>query len=199
MAVRHELSQQGFERLLAALAPDRLAAGAEYERLRFRLIKFFAWEGAADPEDLTDETLTRAALKLDEGEPIRSIGAYVSAIARFVLNEASRQALREERRISDFPWTAPDSSRETERSAGCLDRCLESLPERSRSLILRYYQDQGATRIRDRQRLASEFGVSPNSLRNRALRIREKLERCLSECLERDETRIRTLESRGHE
>ena len=199
MAVRHELSQEGFERLLAALGPDRVAAGAEYERLRLRLIKFFAWEGAADPEDLADETLTRAALKLDEGEPIRSIGAYVSAIARFVLNEASRQALREERRLSDFPWTAPENDREMERSAGCLDRCLERLPERSRSLILRYYQDQGSSRIRDRQRLATEFGVSPNSLRNRALRIREKLEQCLNECLERDETRIQTLQSRGLE
>jgi DNA-directed RNA polymerase specialized sigma24 family protein len=199
VAVRHELSQQGFERLLAALAPDRVTAGAEYERLRYRLIKFFGWEGAADPEYLADETLTRAALKLDEGEPVRSIGAYVSAIARFVLAEASRQALREERRLSEVPRTAPETSRETERSAVCLDRCLETLPERSRALILRYYQDQGSSRIRDRQRLADEFGVSLNSLRNRALRIREKLEQCLSDCLERDESRIRTLESRGKE
>lgn len=197
--MRHELSQQGFERLLAALAPDRVAAGAEYERLRFRLIKFFAWEGAADPEDLADETLTRAALKLEEGEPIRSIPAYVSAIARFVLNEAARQAMREERRLNDVSWNAAESSRETERSAACLDRCLGSLPDRSRSLILRYYQDQGAARIRDRQRLASEFGVSLNSLRNRALRIRQTLEQCLSQCLGRDETPVQTLESRGME
>lgn len=197
--MRHELSEGGFERLLSALASDRVAAGAEYERLRFRLIKFFSWEGAADPEDLADETLTRAALKLEEGEPIRSIGSYVSAIARFVLNEASRQAMREERRLVDLQWTAPENNRQSERSAACLDRCLECLPERSRSLILRYYQDQGATRIRDRQRLASEFGVSLNSLRNRALRIREKLEQCLSDCLQRDETKIQTLDSRGME
>ena len=51
---------------------------------------------------------------------------------------------------------------------GSIERCLAALPESSRELIERYYTGERAA-------LARELGISLNTLRNRALRIREKL------------------------
>ena len=42
--------------LLGRLHGDREEAGARYEELRRRLIRYFRWERAGEPEDLADET-----------------------------------------------------------------------------------------------------------------------------------------------
>jgi DNA-directed RNA polymerase specialized sigma24 family protein len=54
-----------------------------------------------------------------------------------------------------------------------VERCLSTLPESSRDLIARYYCGERAA-------LAGELGISLNTLRNRALRIREKLYECVT-------------------
>jgi hypothetical protein len=51
----------------------------------------------------------------------------------------------------------------------------------SARLILEYYGvDDGGSRIERRQRLAESFGLTLNALRNRALRTRLALEKCVS-------------------
>jgi hypothetical protein len=62
-----------------------------------------------------------------------------------------------------------------------LQSCLEALGADSAAFILEYYgADAGVNRIERRQRLAQASGVSLNALRNRALRIRLSLEKCVS-------------------
>ena len=61
------LSQELFDRLLAALSADRAAAGVLYEQLRGRLVRFFHWEGCVHAEDLADEVLNRAAVRIASG------------------------------------------------------------------------------------------------------------------------------------
>ncbi|MET0224835.1 MAG: hypothetical protein ABW187_00170, partial [Dokdonella sp.] len=86
----------------------------------------------------------------------------------------------------DPAWTdrpdAADAFR-LEAAVTALDGCLDRLGERARTLMLSYYGADGAQRIRARQRLARELGSSLNALRNRALRLRETLERCVREQL----------------
>ena len=65
----------------------------------------------------------------------------------------------------------------------CLDRCAQSLPLETRTMILAYYEGKERARIENRRRLAEGLGVPMNSLRIRVHRIREKLEECLLNCL----------------
>ena len=57
------------------------------------------------------------------------------------------------------------------------------LPPDGRDLILKYYVDEGRTRIDNRRRLAQAFGISENALRSRAQRLRDGLECCITDCL----------------
>ena len=57
-----------------------------------------------------------------------------------------------------------------------LEAVLRELSAQSRTLLTRYYGGEGAERGRERERLARELGMSINSLRNRTLRLRRKLE-----------------------
>jgi len=66
----------------------------------------------------------------------------------------------------------------------CLDKCLDKLKANSRRMIEHYYAADKQAKIDLRKQLAAEFGVSLNTLRLRALRIREKLQICIEHCLQ---------------
>jgi DNA-directed RNA polymerase specialized sigma24 family protein len=177
------LGREEFDALLARLDSDRDRAAAGYESLRERLLRFFEWEGAVEAEELADEALTRLARRVAGGEAIQNLPAFAAGIARLIALEHRRSVRRRE--LIVLPEPKEDRSRADE----CLERCLQELPPDGRSLILRYYDGDAGARIRNRSRLAAELGISLNSLRNRALRLRDRLEKCLNDCLERDESR----------
>ena len=79
---RWELDREGWEALMAALAPDSDLAGQKYEELRHRLSDLFAWEGCSLPDQLADEALNRLARKLTEGVVIPHLDRYAFGIAR---------------------------------------------------------------------------------------------------------------------
>ena len=79
-----ELTQAAFAKFLDALAPDPALAGEEYERLRERLIFYFARKKCHRPEDLTDETFNRVCRKLDNGVELEKITNYCYRVARNV-------------------------------------------------------------------------------------------------------------------
>ncbi|HEY0083559.1 MAG TPA: hypothetical protein VGB61_12265, partial [Pyrinomonadaceae bacterium] len=64
MGKQSGLTQEGFERLLTWLSPDREQAGKKYEEIRQSLIKIFVWRGVHEAEDLADETITRVTWKV---------------------------------------------------------------------------------------------------------------------------------------
>lgn len=64
--------------------------------------------------------------------------------------------------------------------AECLNRCLGELAPGSRRLILEYYGAGGRSRIERRKRMAQALSVSESALRNRAQRLRDRLERCIT-------------------
>jgi len=169
-APRWELSGEALEGLLQALGSDPSAAGRRYELLRRKLTDFFAWRRCELPEELADEALDRLARRLMQGEPIEKIEFYALGIARVLLKEAARRT--EQRKIALREMRIqPPAAAETE-MLDAVERCLATLPESSRELIARYYSGQRAA-------LADELGISLNTLRNRALRIREKLYECV--------------------
>jgi len=183
---RWGLTQQSFDSLLAALAPDRTVAGEKYETLRRRLIQFFAWEAIPSPEDAADLSLDRVAKRLAGGEEIDNIEHYVFGVARYVLIEekqdvrlksiAIRNAVKE-------PAALEPEAAEPEPVQQCLEHCLAELPPESSSLLTAYYSGEKSARIQQRKVLAAGLGLEMNALRNRALRLRERLEACIENCL----------------
>lgn len=173
------LHQQAFDSLLLALAPDRHAASQEYERLRARLVRFFDWQGAAEPEQLADISLDRLAMKLHRGEQILDLRNYLHGIARMVLREWRSRQQREdslmERAVHGLNEAAPEP--ETEELFEALEAVLADLPAAQRAMMLRYYSAAShAEQVALRLSMAAEIGISANALRNRMLRLRMDVE-----------------------
>ncbi|HZU24225.1 MAG TPA: hypothetical protein VFA04_01815 [Bryobacteraceae bacterium] len=176
------LSDEAFGALLDALSPDRDSAAARYETLRARLIRFFGWERCAASPDLADEVLNRLARRLLEGERIEAIDKYVYGIARLVLKESGARTQRTAAAMTDlrlFAERQPEDSPEMP----CVTGCLGRLSSEERDFILEYYSGDGRQRIETRKRIARRLDLPLNAVRNRALRLRERLERCCRDCL----------------
>jgi len=183
-----ELTEQAFIRLLERLGDDEEQAAQKYEDLRHTLIRSFEWRGAPFPEEHADETLNRLARKLDEGVEIRNFSEYTYTVARLVWLEALKgdQKRREPLDELEHEPVARDTSHEIaekEARLNCLDDCLDALPAESRDLIMEYYVDEKRGRIDRRRNLAERLGLRRDALANRAQRLRDKLEQCVTQCL----------------
>lgn len=180
------MTAQDFSRLLALFGSDAEAAAAGYEAIRVRLQDFFRYAQLTDPAAAADEVFDRVAAKLAEGVEIENATSYVLAVARFVRQEKWTAAKKYHAALLQMPAPDPPSAEDAEREHRCLDQCLAHWPALDRDFLLAYYQGDGAGRIAQRHRLAAEEGITVNALRNRALRLRARLEDCLQKCLAGD-------------
>jgi DNA-directed RNA polymerase specialized sigma24 family protein len=192
---RPRLEPAGFDLLLAALDPDRERAGRHYRRIHQRLVKFFEWQCSLHPDEQADEAIDRLTKKIAAGDRIENLEAYAHGVARLLLREERRAAVREEAARAQLHWAAAQALRvaaagplvdeDAQREQACFDRCLAVLTAKSREVILSYYAGEGQTRIEGRRELAARLGGDLNALRVRAHRIRARLEECVSACLGR--------------
>jgi DNA-directed RNA polymerase specialized sigma24 family protein len=175
----HVLEQEDFDRLLAWLDSDPAGAALTYERIRWRLIAILASRGCAVPEELADETIDRVARRVAD---IRD--NYVGDKAIYflgVMNNVHHEYLKRPKILK--PPEAVNDVEIKEKRHLCLDKCLDKLTVNSRHLIQHYYAADKQAKIDLRKRLAADFGITLNTLRLRALRIREKLQICIEQCL----------------
>jgi DNA-directed RNA polymerase specialized sigma24 family protein len=181
------LTQDAFDRLLIALGGDRDSGSEKYLEIRSNLTRFFEWRGCPFPEDHADETFNRIAKKIDEGEDILNPGGYARGVARLLLLEIMKSRQREQSALNEI-GTASDvyvAADDGEDRLECLRKCLQTLSADNRELILQYYQGEKSEKIRNRKKLLDRLGVPVNTLRMRALRLRERLQGCVEECLSR--------------
>ncbi len=179
--------------LLDRLGPDRAEAWVAYDRLRRKLAKFFEWNRCQDAEELACQALDRIAMRPDVGQ-LRSIPEFAVGVARNMCKE--RRAM--ERRIGsveDFPDGAEsliDPNSRGEHIADrldlaprldCLQRSLARLNERDRIMAIEYYNAEGIKQHVKRRLLALRYGFTANALRVHMNRLRERLERDVTQCL----------------
>lgn len=173
-ARRWQLDAPAFAALLRALASDAPQAAREYERLHLRLQRYFALHGVAHPLEASDEAFNRLAKRLSEGERLVNLEAYLAGIARLVMLEERQKARRERQMLVRL--VTPESPAEDDPLLPALESALAELPEAAREIMARYYLGRGRERTRSREAIAQELGVSTNTLRNRVLRLRRRLE-----------------------
>jgi|SRR5436190_13690891 len=180
------LTQESFDNLLASLGDDRESAGERYLEIRSNLIRFFEWRGSPFPEDHADETINRIAKRISEREEIRNPASYFLGVARMLLLEINRERIRQEQALNELTSLSNTSNQpdESEAALDCLQECLQNLSTENRELILEYYHGEKTAKIDSRKKLAERFGIPVNTLRMRALRIREDLQRCVEKCQE---------------
>ena len=179
------LTKEAFDRFLGRLDSDRDRAGEKYESVRLKLLKYFQWRGSDACDIETDETINRVARRIEEGEDVYNLNAYIYGVAKLVHAESSRlrnrkQELDEASRVEAF--SEEDDSESVERQA-CLKRCLGYLNDEDRETITEYYQFEKGKKIQNRKKLAERFGITLNALRIKAHRHRVNLEACVRECL----------------
>jgi DNA-directed RNA polymerase specialized sigma24 family protein len=184
--LRRDLDRDLFEALLIRLSPSRSDAADLYNRLRTRLVHFFEWDRCNGPEDLADEVVNRVARRIAEGEEIANLPGYFLGVARLVALESRARETREKRVLAEYARHVGELDRREaadDRAVDCLDRYLERLSPDRREQLLRYYAGQQSARIAERARLAGALGIGPVALRNRMLRMRQRLETCVHGCL----------------
>ena len=185
------LTQEAFERLLAALDADRERAGQKYETVRRKLIEFFEARGHNSPSDPADETINRVARRLDEGERVQDFSAYFYGVARLLLKETLRGRGKEPIALdlAPPPTVAADNEEQEQRRQDeelrlrCFEVCLSKLPNSHRILIVDYYREEQGVKIEERKRQAESLKLSLNALRLRACRIRGELGDCINSCV----------------
>ncbi len=175
------LTQGSFDALLDWLDADRERAAERYEGIRLRLIKIFAGRGCAEAEELADETINRVTEKVGQiasnysGDPAR----YFYGVSRNVYLEYLRRA----RSASEIQFELENAARLVAEPRDCLEKCLDVLTPEQRDLVFQYYQSPKGPTIDFRTQLATERGISINSLRIQAHRVRLVLHQCIQNCL----------------
>lgn len=180
------LTQEAFDKLLVALGGDRDSAAKKYLEIRTNLTRFFEWRGCSFPEDHADETINRIAKRVAEGEAILNYSGYALGIARLLLLEINKGRQREQLALAEI-GTASEVYEEADPEENrliCLRSCLQTLSTDNRELILQYYQGEKSEKIQNRKKLMGSLGIPVNTLRMRALRLRERLQSCVEECVD---------------
>ena len=135
---------------------------------------------------MADETLNRVARMIYEGATVQNLHSYLFGAARHLASERrkeQRQAQAAIAQLAEVAQSRPADDDTSQQSClDCCEACLANLPEQSRALIMAYYALEKRAKIDHHKRVAEELGVSLNSLRIRAHRIKLKLENCIVEC-----------------
>lgn len=175
-----EITQERFSRFLEWLSPDSERAGEEYERLRFRLCKFFSLRHCNFADELADETINRVIVRISTDQ-IENPLAYCYGVAKNVY----RESLRKQRTHLDIDEVtiAVNAPEPQSFSNECLDKCLERLSTDSRDLLLEYFSETKQKKIELHQRISESLRMTQTALRMRVMRSKQKLKTCVQECM----------------
>lgn len=182
-----ELTGTAFENLLAAFASDREIAGEKYVRLRNNLVRYFEVRGIFGAGSGADEVINRLARKLESGESLENINTYALGIARMLTLELRRSpGQKTSSEIPEIAIPPIEEDRQTQApKLTCLNKCLTEIPAEKKEIIVGYYRGERREKIENRIKLAEELGIAQNALRNRAVRMRNRLESCIKKCVQK--------------
>lgn len=184
-----QLTQKDFDALLSALDANNEKAGEKYLLLRRNLTRFFEARGFSTAEDAAEDVLNRLARKLGGGEKIENADTYALGIARMAALELRRSPVEKtSNELPEIPISPSEKEQtEQEQKLKCLDKCLKKLSKEKREIIVGYYQGEKSEKIENRRKMAEKLDIPQYTLRNRAARLREKLESCIVKCVREEE------------
>jgi RNA polymerase sigma factor (sigma-70 family) len=178
-------TEETLKKLIAAFSENPEKAAQGYELARSKLIRYFERHVGAVSERCADEALDRAMRRIDEGKQISNLMAYLYKIASNIVFEMHREDEIIRKAVKTLPTLtlSPKLDDEDSPKQTCFDECLEQLPEKDRTLIVEYYEEEGHTKIVHHKQMAARLGIQLNALRIRVHRIRVRLEADVKACV----------------
>jgi RNA polymerase sigma factor (sigma-70 family) len=186
------------DKLLQLLDADPDRANQRYQSLFQNLVKLFATRHCADPENLAGETITRVYQALSTGLVINlQLENFVFGVAKRVLLEDYRRQRKVTVPLDELPAEREPFVNPLENNLDlprwqqeichqCCHQCLQVFSEEQRNHLILFYQGNREGEMkRQRKQLASQLGITPRALSSRMLRMREKLDLCIKNCVER--------------
>lgn len=162
-----------------------------FESLRAKLTTFFEARGCIDPEELADETLQRVVLKICQGTEVSNLVGYSYGVAKnifkeYVRREKIKQAYVDSQkyRAGVEPIVDEDEAQVRERRFKCMEDCMAQLNKQGRWLLLEYYKIKGQAKLAHRKQMAEELNISREALTLRVFHLKQRLKKCVHECLE---------------
>lgn len=188
------ITSESFARLLEWIDEGANSDGQKYLELRGKLVAYFDRKNCLAPDELADETLNRVARRLEEEGKIdtEAPAKFCYVTARFVFLESLRDKTNKSTPLDEIKGekiAAKDEAEDKtlkEKMLACLEKCVGSLDETNREMIVRYYYGAERIKIENRRALAEKIGISSNALTIRACRIRGQLEICVKKCAGKD-------------
>jgi hypothetical protein len=184
---RHTVHPEDFARFLSWLDPDPERAGEVYNLFHRKLTMYFTGRGCGVwAADLASETLDRTAGKFSDGGVIedREPGRYLFHVAGFILREHFRRH-KEAPLEPDIAGTSP--AIEEPVAVFCCKSCLRRFSNDEKTLLQDYFagEKEGESK-RIREEVATDLNLAPGALRIKVFRLKQKLTRCMTECLQSD-------------
>lgn len=187
------LTKKAFDLLLEGLDTDPDKAADKYSELRTKLARCLSQRGypEARRDDLIDDLLDRVAGKLESGEQIENVAGFAYRSLHFVWLEKLRKNKEEPVPVIPDVPVMPELPEDVDHRVGCLRSCMAGMSDADRRLIIGYYDNADAEKLKDRRRsLAEDLGLKLNALKVRACRLRDKLEVCINSCVEKRLARV---------
>lgn len=132
---------------------------------------------AASADELTQDALLIAIQRDVTGREDRTAAAFLRTTARNLWLKRRHQDQRRAELLIDAAeelWQSDAEADGGNQLLNALGRCVDELPERSRSALERAYHD-GASR----RELAAELDLSEHGVRNMMHRLRKALRECI--------------------
>lgn len=180
----------GYDLLLATFSADPTEAGQLLQLQREKLVFFFDCKGIGitEAERLSDAVLDVVLKRLQNGEKIQKIRAFLNQTAQYVWLNYYREMKRTRELFREYEYqvkATPRSSGPDENSAlagaECYKDCLARLDPATLELVTQY--TEGSSEIRER--LAQKLHMNRSSLTVRINRIRTSLRKCHAECIKK--------------
>lgn len=164
-------------------AEDRENAGVKYLALLDELANFLRIKNCPDSLSAAEIALDRTAKKIADGEDVQNIRAYAFRVAKFVLLEKIREKQMDEL-PEDYENRIVAPEEKSDGRLDCLEECLETLEFIDREIMINYYKgESGKEKVKIKESLMERFDLTMTALKLRALRSRQKLEKCITKCL----------------
>jgi DNA-directed RNA polymerase specialized sigma24 family protein len=185
-------------KLLLLLDSDPDRASERYDRVYQKLIRFFAAQFCADPENLAGETIIRACDAISAGLTLTAqLETFLFGVARNVALEDHKRRRRADLPLEELPprqeprvdpcdpiQDLPEWKLEVYHD--CLQKCLQGLDQEQREQVVLFYEgsEEGESKS-IRKQLAIRLGTNTRALNSRMVRVRGKLDSCIRACVER--------------
>jgi len=179
-----------YDLLLGAFAPQPEDAAYLLQLQWEKLVAFLEFKGAGivEGEQLADKVMDIATRRLQEGESIANIRAFLYETARYVWLNHYRKTKRTQRWFDQYEYWSKlkvlgAQNEELEPvQVKCYQQCLHGLDTADHDLLAEYTSGNTQTRLA----LAERKHMTRNSLTVRINRMRSALRKCYAECLKKE-------------